>query len=86
MEGGPFLDAKLQKEFGRFVEARLHGDHGNEEIRERNREIQRERFGTLALPFYAVTDPTGEKVYWTDAGLVGVDDFLEGLRKAPEGR
>jgi hypothetical protein len=86
MGGGAFLDARLQKEFGRFVEARLHGDHGNEEIRDRNREIQRERFGTVALPYYAVADPTGEKVYWTGAGVIDADDFLEGLRKAPEER
>lgn len=86
MEGGTFLDQRLQKEFERFVEVRLHGDHGNGEIRDRNREIQRERFGTVALPYYAVTDPTGEKVYWTGEGKVAAEEFLAGLREAPEGR
>lgn len=83
MEGGTFLDPRLQEEFRRFVEIRLHGDHGNEEIRERNRELQRKRFRTVTLPLYAILDPSGEKVYGTKKGVVDADEFIEFLRLAP---
>jgi len=81
MEGGTFLDDRIQDQFARFVEIRVHQDHP--EKRNENKLLQRELFGNLALPFYALTDPTGKKVYWTGAGAMSVDKFLEGLKKVP---
>ena len=83
MEGVTFLKESIQKAFGRFVEVRLHQDHGDKEIAARNKELQRERFGTLALPYYALLDSTGETVYWTGAGLMSEQEFLAGLNQVP---
>ena len=86
MERGPFLNDRVKKEFSRFVVIVLHTDGQDEKYGEssaRNRELQRERFGTTALPHYVVLDPTGKKVYWEKGGVFGVEELLEGLGKAP---
>jgi hypothetical protein len=66
METGPFLSKVVQKEFGNLVEITLYTD-GPAENR-KNRDLQKERFGTVALPYYAILDPTGEKVLWQGGG------------------
>lgn len=83
MEGVTFLKKRIQEQFGRFVEVRLHQDHENKEFAARTKELQRERFGTLALPYYALLDSDGKTVYWTGAGLMSEDEFLAGLGKVP---
>lgn len=85
MEGGPFLSKVVQKEFGRFVEIVLHTDGGGElrESNRRNRDFQRERFGTVALPYYVLLDAAGKKIYWQGGGVYTADDFAAQLRKAP---
>jgi len=87
MEGGPFLDSAVQKEFRGFVEIVLHTDGGGERLESNraNREFQRDRFGTIALPYYVLLDPTGTKVHWQGGGVYAADEFAEVLRKAPKG-
>jgi hypothetical protein len=84
MEGGPFLSKAVQKEFARFVEIVLHTD--GPEANRRNRDFQRERFETVALPYYVLMDPDGTRVYWQGGGRYGAQDFAEILRKAPAPR
>jgi thiol:disulfide interchange protein len=83
MESGTFLDDAIQKEFGRFVEIRIHTDHNEPELAYQGKKLQQEKFNLVGAPYYAVLDPTGEKVYWSRGGVVGTEEFLEGLRKAP---
>ena len=86
MEGGTFLDTEIQKEFGRFVEIVLHTDGKDEKFgpsSQRNRALQQQRFATVALPFYALLDPTGSKVYWQKGGVVSEADFLAALKSVP---
>jgi len=83
MESGTFLNDEIQDEFKRFVEIRIHTDHPEAELRRAGKQLQAKRFKTLAAPFYAVLDPSGEKVYWSKGGVLSKDVFLEGLRKAP---
>ena len=83
MESGTFLDERIQKEFGRFVEIRIHTDHPDPEKAYSGKKLQRERFHLLAAPYYAVLDPSGERVYWSQGGVMNEDDFLAGLRAAP---
>ena len=76
----------MQKEFGRFVAIVLHTDGKDEEFGEssiRNRELQRERFGTVALPHYVLLDPTGAKVYAQTGGVFSEAEVLAFLKKAP---
>ena len=83
MESGTFLNKSIQKEFGRFVEIRIHTDHHDEKLAYEGKKLQRERFNLLAAPYYAILDSTGEKVYWSKGGVVKADKFLAGLRSAP---
>ena len=84
MESGTFLNDEIQNEFKRFVEIRIHTDHDKPELRRAGKMLQSKRFKTLAVPYYVVLDPTGTKVYWTGAGVLSEEVFLEGLRKAPQ--
>ena len=83
MEGGPFLMRSVQKQFGRFVEIRIHPDHPDDALRAAAKKFQRERFKSVAIPFYVVLDPTGKTVYWKGAGVMDTSKFVQGLRKAP---
>jgi len=78
MERGPFLSKPVQKEFRRLVEIVLYTD-GPEENR-RNRDFQKERFGTIALPYYALLDPTGKKVLWQGGGAYTAEEFAAQLK------
>ena len=83
MEGGTFLDERIQKAFSRFVEIRVHTDHNDKKLRYQGKTLQRERFKTLAVPYYVVLDPSGETVYWRKGGVMSEDDFLAGIENAP---
>jgi len=81
MEGGTFLADSIQKEFGRFVEVLLHTDGKGDKLASslRNLEIQQQKFGTLALPYYVLVDSKG-KVVWEQGGVVSEEKFLKALR------
>ena len=83
MEGGAFLDERIQKEFGRFVEIRMHNDDSDPAIGTANKMRQMKRHGTVGMPYYVLTDPTGEKIYWKAGGVIGTDRFLEALKSVP---
>ncbi len=86
MESGTFLNENIQKEFGRFVEIVLHTDGRDERFgasSQANLHYLRERFGTVSIPFYAVLDSSGEKIYWRKEGYVNAEEFVAGLQKAP---
>ena len=81
MERGPFLSKVVQTEFRRYVEIALYTD-GPEENR-KNRDRQKEQFGTIALPYYVVLDSTGENVLWQGGGGdYTAEQFAAHLRNA----
>jgi len=87
MERGPFLTEKIQKAFHRFVEVALHTDGQAPNLIEhskRNRRYQSKRFHTVALPYYVLADPSGEKVYWKHGGALSAEGFLAALRSVPQ--
>ncbi|MEO7823442.1 MAG: thioredoxin family protein, partial [Gemmatimonadaceae bacterium] len=67
MEANVFTDPAVESELRQFVLSRLYTD-GEGEIYERQQAFQEEAFGTVALPLYAVVEPTG-KVRGTLSGL-----------------
>ena len=82
MESGTFLRRSIQNEFKRFMMIELHTDGRSAETREpslRNRKIQSDRFGTIALPYYVLTDKTGRNVYAKAGGAMSEEDFLKFL-------
>ena len=58
-------------------------DHDDDQLAYEGKKLQRERFKLIAAPYYAILDSSGKKVYWSKGGIVGVDEFLSGLRSAP---
>ncbi len=67
MESNLFPLGEVQSLLGRFVLVRLYTD-GPQEVHERNLRFEKERFGTIALPFYAIMSP-GDQVIATFPGL-----------------
>jgi thiol:disulfide interchange protein DsbD len=81
MEANIFTRPDVSAELGQFVLSRLYTD-GDGEIYERQQAFQEEKFGTVALPLYAVVDADG-KVRATFSGLTrNPADFIAFLRRA----
>ncbi|MCY4398185.1 MAG: thioredoxin family protein [Gemmatimonadetes bacterium] len=81
MESNMFTIPEVEEQLGRFVLARLFTD-GEGEVYENQMDYQKEQFGTIALPLYAVVDGEGATVA-TFLGLTrDRDEFLDFLRKA----
>lgn len=81
MEANIFTRPDVSAELGKFVLSRLYTD-GEGEIYERQQAFQEEKFGTVALPLYAVVDADG-KVRATFSGLTrNPSEFIAFLRRA----
>lgn len=61
MEANMFTEPEVEQALSRFVRVRLYTD-GVGETYTRFQQMQREVFGTVALPYYAVLQPTGTPV------------------------
>jgi len=78
MEANMFTRPEVKVAMNRFVLARLYTD-GDGDMYERQQAMQQQRFGTIALPLYAIVDPDGKTVT-TFAGLTrSPNDFLSFL-------
>jgi thiol:disulfide interchange protein DsbD len=81
MEANVFSRPDVSSELGQFVLSRLYTD-GEGEMYERQQEFQEKKFGTVALPLYAVVSPDGT-VRATFSGLTrNPAEFIAFLRKA----
>jgi len=80
MEANIFPLPEVQTLLDQFVLVRLYTDGGEAE-HEWNQELERERFGTIALPFYAIVSPVGATLA-TFPGLTRDEgEFVKFLRK-----
>jgi thiol:disulfide interchange protein DsbD len=78
MESNMFTRPEIKAAMNRFVLARLYTD-GDGEMYENQQAMQQQRFGTIALPLYAIVQPDGKTVT-TFAGLSrSPNDFLSFL-------
>ncbi len=78
MEANMFTRPEIKVAMNRFVLARLYTD-GDGDIYDKQQQMQQQRFGTIALPLYAIVDPDGKTVT-TFAGLTrSPNDFLSFL-------
>ena len=81
MESNMFTIPEVEEQLERFVLARLFTD-GEGEVYEDQMDYQKEKFGTIALPLYAILDGEGETVA-TFLGLTrDREEFLEFLKGA----
>ncbi len=80
MESNVFPLPEVQELFGRYVLVRLYTD-GPDREHEENLNFERDRFGTIALPFYAVVSPD-DQVIATFPGLTrNSGQFVSFLKK-----
>jgi thiol:disulfide interchange protein DsbD len=61
MEANMFTRPEVERELARYVRVRLYTD-GRGEMYARHQAKQRDTFGTVALPYYAVLSPNGRPV------------------------
>jgi len=81
MEANIFPLPEVRNEMNQFVLVRLYTD-GDGEVYERQQQMEQELFGTVALPFYAVTDSDGKPVA-TYPGLTrSTAEFVDFLGKS----
>jgi thiol:disulfide interchange protein len=81
MEANVFPKPEVEAELDKFVLARLYTD-GEGEVYERQQQMEQDRFGTVALPFYAILDSDGKMVA-TFPGLTrNTAEFVDFLKKA----
>lgn len=80
MEANIFPKPEVEAEFRKMVLVSLYTD-GDGEIYERQQQLEQEKFGTVALPFYAILDGDGKTIA-TFPGLTrNVQEFVDFLKK-----
>lgn len=83
MEANIFPKPEVEAEFRKMVLVSLYTD-GDGEIYERQQQLEQEKFGTVALPFYAILDGDGKTIA-TFPGLTrNVQEFVDFLKKGQE--
>ncbi|MDA1137265.1 MAG: hypothetical protein O3B01_01665 [Planctomycetota bacterium] len=73
------VDSEVQSEVDRFVSLKLYTDGNPVEQAERHQRLQKETFNSVALPFFAFYDSTGQLAK-TFQGTADKQQFLELLR------
>lgn len=84
MEANMFPRPEIAKELNKFVRVRLYTD-GHGELYEKQQKMQQERFGTVALPYYAVLRPDGSAVNVFPGLTRNADEFAAFLRGDQKG-
>lgn len=78
-----FSKPEVESELSKFVLSSLYTD-GEGGVYEQQQQMEQDRFGTVALPFYAVVDGEGNTIA-TFPGLTrNVPEFVDFLKKAQE--
>jgi thiol:disulfide interchange protein DsbD len=82
MEMNVFEDIRVVKKFEEFITVRLFTD-GGDNYKE-NRQMEVDRFGTAALPFYVILSPDNKEITRFHGMDPNVNKFLEFLEKGTE--
>jgi len=83
MEANMFPRPEVTRELARYVRLRLYTD-GRGELYRRYQEMERQLFGTVALPYYAVLTPSGEPVVAFGGLTRDSNEYLSFLRTGLE--
>lgn len=84
MEANMFPKEEVRRVMEQFIRVRLYTD-GEGEIYERHQRLEQEKFGTVALPYYALVDADGNAVASFPGLTRNVEEFVAFLKKG-EGR
>ncbi len=80
MEANIFPLAAVHSELQKYVRLQLYTD-GEGKQYEENQRYQKEQFGTVALPLYAILDPEGRKIAVFPGMTRKADEFIRFLRR-----
>lgn len=80
MEANIFPEKEVHALLKKFVRVQLYTD-GRGEKYERNRDLQEARFGTVALPLYAILSPDGKEIAHFPGMTRDVDMFVRFLER-----
>jgi thiol:disulfide interchange protein len=83
MEANMFPRPEVARELARYVRLKLYTD-GRGEMYRRFQEMERQMFGTVALPYYAVLKPSGEPVVAFGGLTRDSNEYVNFLRKGLE--
>jgi thiol:disulfide interchange protein len=83
MEANMFPKPEIARELARYVRLRLYTD-GRAELFRRYQEMERQLFGTVALPYYAVLAPDGKPVVAFGGLTRDANEYLNFLRRGLE--
>jgi thiol:disulfide interchange protein DsbD len=83
MEANMFPRPEVTRELARYVRLKLYTD-GRGEMYRRIQEMERQMFGTVALPYYAVLKPSGEPVVAFGGLTRDSNEYVAFLRKGLE--
>jgi thiol:disulfide interchange protein DsbD len=83
MEANMFPRPEVERELARYIRLRLYTD-GRGEMYRRFQQMQRDTFGTVALPYYAVLTPAGKPVVAFGGLTRDPNEYLLFLRKGLE--
>jgi thiol:disulfide interchange protein DsbD len=83
MEANMFPRPEVTRELARYVRVRLYTD-GRGDYYRRFQDLERQLFGTVALPYYAVLTPSGQPVVAFGGLTRDSNEYLNFLRKGLE--
>jgi thiol:disulfide interchange protein DsbD len=83
MEANMFPKEQVRRVMEQFVRVRLYTD-GEGEIYEKHQRLEEEKFGTVALPYYAIVDSAGEAIASFPGLTRNTDEFVAFLKKGEE--
>jgi thiol:disulfide interchange protein len=83
MEANVFPKTEVQKEFSRYVLARLYTD-GEGDVYERQQQLEQDLLGTVALPYYAIVRPDGTLAASFPGLTRNTSEFVDFLRNGAQ--
>ncbi len=83
MEANMFPRPEVERELARYIRLRLYTD-GRGDMYRKFQQMQRDTFGTVALPYYAVLTPAGKPVLAFGGLTRDPNEYLMFLRKGLE--
>ena len=81
MEVNVFEEEEVKKIFENFILTKLYTD-GNENIHLINRDLEIDRFGTAALPFYVILSPNDKKINTFPGMDTNKNNFIKFLEES----
>ncbi|MEW6207459.1 MAG: cytochrome c biogenesis protein CcdA [Acidobacteriota bacterium] len=83
MEANMFPKEQVRRRMEQYVRVRLYTD-GEGELYEKHQRLEEEKFGTVALPYYAIVDAKGNAIASFPGLTRNADEFVAFLKKGEE--